>query len=163
MVLPVGNKQADSTLFESSSSLVSALCVVSNHPSWSCPGAIRFSYGYSECSKYVIKELHLIGRGRVGMVAERNTMASDEYQAPHALPPLGLADSRAPFFAGEKLPSTKTSSTLKMRVASSLQRKARHLSLSTSSSYHSLRCHKQVEELGYTSGRRLHLPPVLIT
>jgi hypothetical protein len=46
---------------------------------------------------------------------------------------------------------------------SSSERKARHMSLSTSVSYHSLMRRQHVEGLGYREGRSLHLAPVLRT
>ena len=59
--------------------------------------------------------------------------------------------------------STNTSSQSRMPLWSNSERKARHMSLRTSSSYHTLRRRQQVEGFGYPSGRSFHLAPVLST
>jgi hypothetical protein len=51
-----------------------------------------------------------LGRGgRVKSHSQRNTAAVDHHHPLRPLAPLGLADSRAPFFAGAKLPSKNDS------------------------------------------------------
>jgi hypothetical protein len=161
VVLSVRNQKADSPLFQAASSRIAIVGLVGDHPFGSCPGSSGSSFGDSDLSKSLIKERDLSRRGRVGMASERNTQAIDQYQALRSLSPLGFPDSRAPFLAGKKLPSTNTSSHSRMPSWSSSERKARHMSLSTSSSYHCLRRLQQVEGWGYWSGRSFHLAPVL--
>lgn len=161
MVLPVRYQKADSSLSQSFSSRITVVSLVTDHPFGSCPWSSGSSFGDSDLSKRLIKELDLSRRGRVGMASERNTLAIDQYQALRSLSPLGLPDSRAPFLAGKKLPSTNTSSHSRMPSWSSSERKARHMSLRTSSSYHCLSRLQQVEGWGYSAGRSFHLAPVL--
>jgi hypothetical protein len=161
MVLSVRNQKADPAPFQASSNRVAIVGLVADHPFGSSPGSSGSSFGDSDLSKSLIKERDLSRRGTVGMASERNTLAIDQYHGLRSLSPLGLPDSRAPFFAGKKLASTKTSSHARMPSWSNSERKARHISLRTSVSYHSLRRRQQVEGFGYRSGRSFHLAPVL--
>ena len=161
VVLPMRNEKVDPSLPQFFSSGVAVVSLVADQPLGPRPWSSRSPFGYSELSKRLIKEPDLSRRGRVGMASERNTLAIDQYHALCSLSALGLADSRAPFFAGKKLASTKTSSHSRMPSWSSSERKARHMSLSTSSSYHCLSLRQHVEGCGYRSGRSFHLAPVL--
>lgn len=163
MVLSMGNKKIDSSLSQTFASRIAIVGFVSDYPLRSGPRPSGSSFGDSDLSNNLIKESDLSRRGRVGMASERNTLAIDQYQALRSLSPLGRPDTRAPFFAGKKLASTKTSSQSRMPLWSSSERKARHTSLRTSASYHSLRRRQHVEGCGYRSGRSFHLAPVLRT
>ena len=163
VVLPMGSEKVDPSLPQFFSGRVAVVRLVADQPFRPCPWSSRSSFGDSDLSKRLIKELDLSRRGRVGMASERNTLAIDQYHALCSLAPLGFPDSRAPFFAGKKLASTKTSSHSRMPSWSSSERKARHMSLSTSSSYHCLSLRQQVDGCGYRSGRSFHLAPVLRT
>jgi len=163
MVLSMGNKKIDSSLSQTLAGRVAVIGFVSDHSLRSGPWSSGSSSGDSDFSNNLIKERDLSRRGTVGIASERNTLAIDQYQALRSLSPLGFPDSRAPFFAGKKLASTKTSSQSRMPLWSNSERNARHMSLRTSSSYHSLRRRQQVEGFGYRSGRSFHLAPVLST
>ena len=56
-----------------------------------------------------LREPDLIGRRRVKLLSQRNTLAVDHHRPLRALAPLGFSDFRAPFFAGAKLPSRNDS------------------------------------------------------
>lgn len=163
MVFSMRNKKIDSSLPQTFASRIAVIGLISDYSLRSGPGSSGTSFGDSDLSNNLIKERDLSWRGRVGMASERNTLAIDQYQALRSLSPLGRPDSRAPFFAGKKLASTNTSSQSRMPLWSNSERKARHMSLSTSVSYHSLRRRQQVEGFGYRSGRSFHLAPVLST
>ena len=161
MVFSVRNQKTDSASLQASSNRIAVVGLVADHSFGSGPGSSGSSFGDSDLSKSLIKERDLSRRGTVGMASERNTLAIDQYQALRSLSPLGLPDSRAPFFAGKKLASTKTSSHARIPSWSNSERKARHMSLRTSFSYHSLKRRQQVDGFGYRSGRSFHLAPVL--
>jgi hypothetical protein len=156
-------EKIDSSLPQTFSCRIAVVGLVSDHSFGSGPGSSGTSFGDSDLSNNLIKESDLSRRGTVGMASERNTLAIDQYQALRSLSPLGRPDSRAPFFAGKKLASTNTSSQSRMPLWSSSERKARHMSLRKSASYHSLRRRQQVEGFGYRSGRSCHLAPVFRT
>jgi hypothetical protein len=102
-----------------------------------------------------------LGRGRrVQEVSQRNTLAVDHHHPLRAFPPLGLADLRAPFFAGAKLPSAKASAQLSWPWASSWARKARQALSQTSCSSQSRRRRQQVLGEGYCGGKSFHRAPV---
>jgi len=160
MVLAMRNQQADSSFLQPFSCRVAVVRLVCDHSLGSGSWSSRALFGDSDLSKRSIKERDLSRRGRVGMASERNTLAIDQYHALRSLSPLGLPDCRAPFFAGKKLASTKTSSKSRIPSWSSSERTARHISLRTPSSYHSLNRRQQVDGCGYRSGRSFHLAPV---
>ena len=110
-----------------------------------------------------LEELDFCGRGRFGIASQRNTLAIDHHHELRSLTPLGFSDCRAPFFAGMKVASTKVSSQSRIPAASSSERNALHMFLSTPVSCQSLRRRQQVDGLGYTSGRSCHRAPVLRT
>jgi hypothetical protein len=163
MGLAMRSQKTDPSFLEPFSSGIAVVGLVSDQSLGSCPWSPWASFGDSDFSKSLIKERDLSRRGRVGMASKRNTLAIDQYHALCSLAPLGLPDCRAPFFAGKKLASTKTSSQSRIPSWSSSERKARHISLRTSSSYHSLKRRQQVDGCGYRSGRSLHLAPVFRT
>jgi hypothetical protein len=163
MVLSMWNKKIDSSLPQTFASRIAVVCLVSDYALRSGPWSSGTSFWDSDLSNNLIKESDLSRRGTVGMASERNTLAIDQYQALRSLSPLGFPDSRAPFLAGKKLASTNTSSQSNIPSWSNSERKARHMSLRTSSSYHSLRRRQHVEGFGYRSGRSFYLAPVLST
>jgi hypothetical protein len=100
-------------------------------------------------------------RGRtVQVVSQRNTLAVDHHHPLCALPPLGFADTEAPFLAGAKLPSTKASDQSNWPLASNSARKALHASSQMSCSSHCRNLRQQVEGLGYRLGRSAQGAPV---
>ena len=163
VVLSMWDKKIDSSLPQTFASRVAVVGLVSDYSLRSGPWPSWSSFWDSDLSNNLIKESDLSRRGTVGMASERNTLAIDQYQALRSLSPLGFPDSRAPFLAGKKLASTNTSSQSNIPSWSNSERKARHMSLRTSSSYHSLRRRQHVEGFGYRSGRSFHLAPVLST
>ena len=163
MVLSMRNKEGDSYLPQTIRGRIILISFIFYDSLRSSPWAPGTSFGESKFSKDLIEEHDLSWRGRVGIASERNTLAVDQYQALRSFCPLGFSDSRAPSFAGKKLASTNNSFQSRMPLWSYSARKAIHMSLRTSSSYHSRRRRQQVEGFGYGSGRSFHLAQVLKT
>lgn len=161
MIPAMRSQESNSSLSQPFSSRIAVIGLISDYSLGSGPGPSGTSFWDSDFSNNLIKESDLSRRGTVGMASERDTLAIDQYQALRSLSPLGRPDSRAPFFAGKKLASTNTSSQSRMPLWSNSERKARHMSLSTSVSYHSLRRRQQVDGCGYFFGRSFHRAPVL--
>jgi len=157
VVLPMRCKEIDTPLSQSFSHRIAVASLISDHSFGSGPRSSGTSFWDPDFSNNLIKESDLSRRGTVGMASERNTRAIDQYHALRSLSPLGFPDSRAPFFAGKKLASTKTSSQSRIPSWSNSERKARHISLRTPSSYHSLKRRQQVDGCGYRSGMSFHL------
>jgi hypothetical protein len=157
------NKKVTPSLSQAFSGRIAFIRLISYHSLGSGPWSSRPSFGDSKFSKYLIKERDLSWGGRVGITSERNTLATDHYHAVCSLSPLGFSDSRAPFFAVNKLASTNNSSQSRFSSWSSSEGKARHMSLSTSSSYNCLSRGQHVEGCGNRFGRSFHLAPVLST
>ena len=110
VILSVRRQEINTALSESLSGGVAVVSLVADHSCRSGPWSSWSLFGDSDVSKRLIKELDLSRRGRVGMASERNTLACAQYQELYPLSRLGLPDSRALFFAGKKVASTKTSS-----------------------------------------------------
>ena len=163
MVFPMGGKEVGSSLSQTFSGWIAIVGLVSDHPFGAGPWSSGALFGDSDFSKRLIKESDLSRRGRVDNASERNTLAIDQYHALRSLSPLGRPNPRAPFFAGTKVASTNTSSQSRRPLWSNWERKARHMFLSTSVSYHSLSRRQHVEGCGYFSGRSFHLAPVFRT
>ena len=154
-------KQIDSSFPEFLPKRVAVVRLVADHsfrtgprPAWPFLG----DFDLLEC---LFGEPDLCWRSRVGMASQRKTLAIDHHHELCALSSFGFSDSRAPFFAGKKLASINASSQSSTPLASNSERKARHISLKTSASYHSFRRRQHVEGCGYLSGRSFHLAPVL--
>jgi hypothetical protein len=161
MIAAMRREQIDTSFPQTLTSWIAVVGLVSDYSLRSGPRPSGSSFWDSDLSNNLIKESDLSRRGTVGMASERNTLAIDQYRTLRSLSPLSFPDSRAPFFAGKKLASTNTSSQSRMPLWSNSERKARHMSLSTSVSYHSLRRRQQVDGCGYFFGRSFHRAPVL--
>lgn len=154
-------KQIDTSFSESLAQGIAVVRLVSNYSLRPSPRSARPFFGDFDLLECLFGEPDLCWRSRVGMASQRKTLAIDHHHALCSLSPLGLSDRWTPFFAGKKLPSMNVSSQSSTPLASSSERKALHMSLRTSASYHSFRRRQQVEGCGYLSGRSFHLAPVL--
>lgn len=157
----MGRKQVDSSLPQSLPKRVAVVRLVTDHSFRTGPRPSRPLLGDFDLLECLFGEPDLCRRSRVGIASQRNTLAIDHHHVLCSLSPLGLPDSRAPFFAGEKLASMNASSQSRTPSASNSDRKALHISFRTSASYHSFRRRQQVEGWGYFSGRSFHRAPVL--
>jgi hypothetical protein len=127
IILPMRRKKVDASLSELFSMRIAVICLVSDHSSRSRLGSAgSFFRDFDVCDDF-LQEPDLSGRGRVGMASQRNTLAIDHHQVLRSLASLRFSDSRAPFFAGMNVASTKDSSQSRIPSASNSERKARHL------------------------------------
>jgi hypothetical protein len=163
MILPMRGKKIYTSLSQPFSMGIAVIGLVADHSLGSRPGSPRSLLRDSDICYDFFKEPDLSGRGRVDMASQRNTLAIDHHQVLGSLASLRLSDCRAPFFAGMKVASTKDSSQSSIPSASNSERKARHISLRSPASCQSLKRRQHVEGSGYSSGRSLHLAPVLRT
>lgn len=107
--------------------------------------------------------LHLLERGfgQRGFVpgcnfqenSQRNTLAINHQHPLGALAPLGFSHGQAPFFAGAKLPSMKTSSHCSKPRRSRSPSRVRQTSSKTPSSSQYCKRRQHVAALGYLGGR----------
>ena len=101
-------------------------------------------------------------RGRRGELnSQRKTLAVRHHHKLRPLSTLGLADSVSPFFAGENVPSAKTSAQLIRPSSSSSVRNARQIVSQISASSQSRNRLQQVAGEGNRSGKSLHRAPDL--
>ena len=122
---------------------------------------------YADRLERRLDELDLRRGRRVKVVSQRNTRAVDHHHPLRPLPPLGFADSAAPFFAGAKLPSRKASLQFNCWRSFNSPRNARQISSQTSCSSQFRSRRQQVEGDGNSSGiscqraplRRIHKMP----
>lgn len=154
-------QQVDPAFPESLSQRVAVVRLIADHSFRAGPRPPRPFLGDFDLLDRRFGEPDLCRRSRVGIASQRNTLAIDHHHKLRSFSPFGFPDSRAPFFAGEKLPSMNDSSQSSTPLASSSERKALHISFRTSASYHSFRRRQHVEGCGYLSGRSFHLAPVL--
>lgn len=102
-------------------------------------------------------------RSTFGPACEWNSLSIRHHQPLCTLSPLRFADSVAPFFAGEKLASTNTSSQSSRPCSSSVSRKACQILTSTPSPSHSTSRRQHVLGDGYRSGRSRQRAPLRST
>jgi len=161
MILTMRRKKVDTSFPKPLPVRIAVVGLVTDYSLGPCSGPSGTVFRDSDVRHDVLKELDLSRRGRRGMASQRNTLAIDHHQVLRSFPSFCFSDRRAPFFAGTKVASTKHSSQSRMPSSSNSERKARHMSLRTSSSYHCLSRLQQVEGWGYSAGRSFHLAPVL--
>jgi hypothetical protein len=166
LALPVTSmrrEQNDASLFQAFPQRITVVGFVGNHSFGPCFRSSRPCARHSNGVQGSFCKLYFRWRGRFKEASQRNTLAIDHHHPLRSLAPLGFSDSRAPFFAGTKLPSMKVSSQSRSPRWSSCERKALHISTQTPSSSHFFSRRQQVAGLGYLSGRSLHLAPVRAT
>ena len=102
-------------------------------------------------------------RSTFGPACEWNSLTIRHHQPLCTLSPLRFSDAVAPFFAGEKLASTNTSSQSSRPCSSSVSRKACQILTSTPSPSHSTSRRQHVLGDGYRSGRSRQRAPLRST
>lgn len=162
-IAPMGCDEFNAAFPEFFPKGVGVIAFVTNQAIRFLSGAPRAFAAYLDGCKRRFDEFRL-GRGRsVKGHSQRNTLAVRQYHKLRAFPPLGLADARAPFFAGWKVPSMKLSLHLICWRSLSSLKKALQTFSHTSCSSQSINRLQQVLGLGYFSGRSFHRAPVLKT
>ena len=114
----------------------------------------------SRLIKRLVRQHHLMRRGRVKGHSQRNTFAVCQNHELCTLSPLSFADFWPPFLAGTKLPSIKHSAQLIRSFLSSSWIKALQILSQVPFSSQSFKRLQQVDGLGYLSGRSFHRAPV---
>ena len=102
-------------------------------------------------------------RSRRGNACEWNSLAIRHHQPLCTLSAFGFSDAGAPFFAGENVPSTKTSSQSISPCSFSVSRKACQMRTSTSSVSHSTSRRQHVLGEGKRSGKSRQRAPLRST
>jgi hypothetical protein len=97
---------------------------------------------------------------RVKVVSQRKTAAVDHHHPLRPLAPLGFPDSRAPFFAGAKLPSRNDSLHCNCWRSFNSLKNVRQIFSQTPCSSQSRSRRQQVEGWGYFSGRSCQRAPL---
>lgn len=159
-VFPVWGQQSDASLPEPFSQRITIVGFVSNNSLRPCSGTTFTWLMDPDLIQSLLGQSHLSRRGRVDMASQWNTLAIDHHHPLRSFAPLGFSDSRAPFFAGAKLPSIKASLQSRTPSAYSCERKVRQILSQTPCSSHSPSLLQQVDGLGYLSGKSFHLAPV---
>jgi hypothetical protein len=161
VVASMRRQQIDTPFPESLAQGIAVVRFVSDYSFGPSPRSARPRFGDFDLLEGLFGEPDLCWRSRVGMASQRKTLAIDHHHALCSLSPFGLSDRWTPFFAGKKLASMNDSSQSRTPLASNSERKALHISLRTSASYHCFRRRQHVEGCGYLSGRSFHRAPVL--
>ncbi len=125
-ICPMRANQVDSSFRQSVPQRIGISGLVVNQPwgilAWAASPFPRdghlFKRGFNE------RDFIWCGRGKVH--SQRNTLAVCHHHKLRTLSTFGLADARAPFFAGENVPSAKVSSHFKRPCSSNSARKVRH-------------------------------------
>jgi len=159
VVLSVRNNQVNPAFFEPLAQRIGiiatvgydALRLLTRAASWPWDADLRDG-GFRKCS--------FSWRGTFHPNSHRKTFAIGQYHPLRSLAAFGLADYRAPFLAGAKLPSRKVSSHLSSPRSSRLPNSARQAFSQTPFSCHFCNRRKHVEGEGKSSGRNRHAAPV---
>jgi len=131
-----------------------ALRILARAPSW--PEDTDFR----DC---ILCKLNFTRRGAFEPNSHRKTLTVDQYHLLRPLAAFGLADCRAPFCAGAKLPSMTVSSHLSWPRSSNAPSSARHAFSQMPSFRHRCNRRQQVEGERNSSGRNRHAAPVCRT
>ena len=102
-------------------------------------------------------------RSTFGPACEWNSLTIRHHHPLCTLSALGFSNAVAPFFAGEKLASTNTSSQSSSPCSSRVSRKACQIVTSTPSPSHSVNRRQQVLGEGYRSGKSRQRAPLRST
>src|SRR5450759_610805 len=111
VVRAVGHNQFDAPLLQPLAQRVGIVAAIGNHALGLLPWA-TVRPGDADFGERGLRERNFTRRGTFEPNSQRKTLTVDQYHPLRPLAALGLADGRAPFFAGAKLPSRKVSSHL---------------------------------------------------
>ena len=160
-VLPMRNDQLDAWPGQLLAQGVAIVTPVGDQPAWLLAGtASAMPTPYANRRERRLDELDLRRGSRVKVVSQRNTRAVDHHHPLRPLAPLGFADSRAPFFAGAKLPSINDSLHFNCWRSFNSPRKARQIVSQTSCFSQSRSRRQQVEGEGNSSGKSCQRAPL---
>jgi hypothetical protein len=167
-ILPMRGDQLDAALRQLLAQGIAIVAPVGNQATRLLAGTARtMPAPYADRRERRLDELDLRRGGRVKVVSQRKTRAVNHHHPLRPLAPLGFADSRAPFFAGAKLPSRNDSLHFNCWRSFNSPRKARQIPSQIPCSSQSRNLRQQVEGAGNSSGmscqraplRRIHKMP----
>src|ERR1700682_5793770 len=140
---------------------IAVVGAIGNHTprflAWPSPA---MSPGYVDRRERFFRQLDLVGRCRVKLLSQRNTLAVDHHHPLRALAPLGFSDFRAPFFAGAKLPSRNDSLQFSCSRWFSSAKNARQMVSQPPCSSQSRSLRQQVAGEGNSSGKSCQRAPL---
>jgi hypothetical protein len=148
------NNQLNSALMHPVTKRHTVIPLVRNHPLRLLFRSASTTPGNTDRAHRLLRERDLRRGRRYNPDAHRYPLAVDHNHPLRTLAPLGLPDSIAPFFAGAKDPSMKTSSHSSRPFSSSSPRITCQMSSQTCSSAQKYIRRQQVEGLGYSSVQR---------
>jgi hypothetical protein len=160
--------QGDSACRQPLAQRIAVIGAISNHERWFLAWpSTAMSPGHADRRERLFREPDFVGRCRVKLLSQRNTLAVDHHHPLRALAPLGFSDFRAPFLAGAKLPSRNDSLQFSCSRWFSSARNARQMVSQTPCSSQSRSRRQHVAGEGNSSGkfcqraplRRIHKMP----
>jgi hypothetical protein len=102
--------QFDRSCRQAPAQRIAIIGAVGNHALRFLAGpSATMSSAHADRREGFFREPDFVGRSRVKLLSQRNTLAVDHHHPLRALASLGFSDFRAPFFAGAKLPSRNDS------------------------------------------------------
>ena len=154
------NKKIDSSFPQTLARRIAVVCLVADHSLGTGSGPSRSSFGDFDFCNVFSRSLISAGEAESVWLPRGRPLPSTSTM--HFVPfPRLVFPTPAPLFLPERSLHQQTPLPSRGLHWSNSERKARHMSLRTSASYHSLRRRQQVEGCGYRSGRSFHLAPVL--
>src|ERR1700761_2265526 len=159
-VAPMRADQINPPLFQANSQWVGIGGSIVNEPFGFVFGPATSRSGNRDCAQRFFDERDFVGRGRVEVNSQRNTLAVAHHHPLCTLAAFGFSDACAPFFAGANERSAKVSSQSSKPVASSSPRNVRQILSHTSCSSHWHSRRQQVLGDGKSFGKSRHLAPL---
>ena len=160
-ILAMRYDQLDAALGQSLTQRVTVVAAVRNDACWLLPRtAWPMLPSYADRRERRFRQPDLRRGSRVKVVSQRNTRAVDHHHPLRPLAPLGFADSRAPFFAGAKLPSRNDSLHFNCWRSFNSPRKARQIPNQIPCFSQSRNLRQQVEGAGNSSGKSCQRAPL---
>jgi hypothetical protein len=162
-IVPMRADQVDTSLFQPISQWIRICRLIVDQPLGFVSGPAASRSGNSDGAQRFFDECDFVGRGRVEVNSQRNTLAACHHHPLCALAAFGFSDACAPFFAGAKEPSAKVSSQSSCPAASNSPRKVRQILSHTSWSSHWQSRRQQVLGDGKSFGKSCHRAPLRST
>ena len=160
-ILAVRGDQLDAAPRQLPPQRITVVAPVGNQALRLLPGASgSMPTPYTNRRERRLDEFDLRRRRSVKVVSQRKTRAVDPDHPLRPLAPLGFSGSRAPFFAGAKLPSKKASLQFNCWRSFNSPRNARQILSQTPCSSQSRSRRQQVEGDGNSSGKSCQRAPL---
>ena len=154
----VRNNQLNTPSFQPSPQRVAVVPHIGDNPHRLTPRATAPArHFYLRQGRF--RQSAFVGRGRRQECSQRNTLAIDQYHPARALAAPAVADGRAPFFAGAKLPSINVSCQFSRCRWSNRESNWRQAASRAPLSSHRRSRRQQVTPLGYWGGKSRQRAP----